>query len=88
VSDIVPGCNDRDRFPIPPVGNLMASDANVLFITADQWRGDCLGAAAHPVVRTRTSTASRPAGSRSGATSPKLRRAGRAGRRSTPACTS
>jgi len=25
---------------------------NVLFITADQWRGDCLSAAAHPVVRT------------------------------------
>ena len=30
----------------------MALDANVLFITADQWRGDCLSAAAHPVVRT------------------------------------
>ncbi len=30
----------------------MAPDANVLFITADQWRGDCLSAAAHPVVRT------------------------------------
>lgn len=26
--------------------------ANVLFITVDQWRGDCLSAAAHPVVRT------------------------------------
>ena len=26
--------------------------ANVLFITVDQWRGDCLGAAGHPVVRT------------------------------------
>lgn len=25
---------------------------NVLFITADQWRGDCLGVAGHPVVRT------------------------------------
>jgi arylsulfatase A-like enzyme len=25
---------------------------NVLFITADQWRGDCLGVADHPVVRT------------------------------------
>jgi arylsulfatase A-like enzyme len=30
----------------------MAPPANLLFITADQWRGDCLGAAAHPVVRT------------------------------------
>jgi arylsulfatase A-like enzyme len=30
----------------------MAPGINVLFITADQWRGDCLSAAAHPVVRT------------------------------------
>jgi arylsulfatase A-like enzyme len=30
----------------------MAPGTNVLFITADQWRGDCLGAAEHPVVRT------------------------------------
>ena len=29
-----------------------APDLNVLFVTADQWRGDCLGAAGHPVVRT------------------------------------
>ncbi len=28
------------------------SALNVLFVTADQWRGDCLGAAGHPVVRT------------------------------------
>ena len=27
-------------------------DTNVLFICADQWRGDCLGAIGHPVVRT------------------------------------
>ncbi|MEP6623907.1 MAG: sulfatase-like hydrolase/transferase, partial [Acidimicrobiia bacterium] len=26
--------------------------ANVLFITVDQWRGECLGAAGHPIVRT------------------------------------
>ena len=25
---------------------------NILFITADQWRGDCLGLAGHPVVKT------------------------------------
>jgi arylsulfatase A-like enzyme len=25
---------------------------NVLFVTVDQWRGDCLGSAGHPVVRT------------------------------------
>ncbi|HEY6417687.1 MAG TPA: alkaline phosphatase family protein [Candidatus Binataceae bacterium] len=30
----------------------MASPPNVLFITADQWRGDCLSALSHPVVRT------------------------------------
>jgi arylsulfatase A-like enzyme len=30
----------------------MAPHENVLFITADQWRGDCLSAAGHPVVRT------------------------------------
>ena len=30
----------------------MGSPLNVLFITADQWRGDCLSALAHPVVRT------------------------------------
>ena len=29
-----------------------ARDLNVLFVTADQWRGDCLGGAGHPVVRT------------------------------------
>lgn len=28
--------------------------ANVLYITVDQWRGDCLGAAGHPVVQTPT----------------------------------
>src|SRR5665213_2424978 len=30
----------------------MAEPLNVLFITADQWRGDCLSAAGHPTVRT------------------------------------
>ena len=30
----------------------MPSPLNVLFITADQWRGDCLSALNHPVVRT------------------------------------
>ena len=25
--------------------------SNVLFITVDQWRGDCLSAGGHPVVR-------------------------------------
>ena len=30
----------------------MGSPLNVLFITADQWRGECLSALDHPVVRT------------------------------------
>ena len=30
----------------------MAPPLNVLFITADQWRGDCLSALGHPMVRT------------------------------------
>ncbi|HEY5070748.1 MAG TPA: alkaline phosphatase family protein [Caulobacteraceae bacterium] len=30
----------------------MTEPLNVLFITADQWRGDCLSAAGHPMVRT------------------------------------
>ncbi|MBX3567014.1 MAG: alkaline phosphatase family protein [Rhizobiaceae bacterium] len=30
----------------------MSRRPNVLFITCDQWRGDCLSAAGHPVVRT------------------------------------
>ncbi|MCZ6881524.1 MAG: sulfatase-like hydrolase/transferase, partial [Gammaproteobacteria bacterium] len=25
---------------------------NILFVTADQWRGECLSALAHPVVKT------------------------------------
>src|SRR5258708_31386031 len=29
-----------------------ARGLNVLSVTADQWRGDCLSGAAHPVVRT------------------------------------
>ena len=28
------------------------SAANVLYITVDQWRGDCLSALGHPMVRT------------------------------------
>jgi len=30
----------------------MSERPNILLITADQWRGDCLGAAGHPVVKT------------------------------------
>jgi arylsulfatase A-like enzyme len=30
----------------------MAAPLNVLFITADQWRGDCLSAVGHPMVKT------------------------------------
>ncbi len=32
----------------------MTAAGNVLFITVDQWRGDCLGVAGHPVVQTPT----------------------------------
>jgi arylsulfatase A-like enzyme len=32
----------------------MAAHRNVLFITVDQWRGDCLSALGHPVVQTPT----------------------------------
>ncbi len=35
-----------------PAGRDAAPRGNVLFITVDQWRGDCLSAAGHPVVRT------------------------------------
>jgi arylsulfatase A-like enzyme len=30
----------------------MTKNPNILFITADQWRGDCLSAVGHPVVKT------------------------------------
>src|SRR5690606_41247016 len=30
----------------------MAERLNILFITADQWRGECLSALGHPVVKT------------------------------------
>jgi arylsulfatase A-like enzyme len=32
----------------------MAPQGNVLYITLDQWRGDCLSSAGHPLVRTPT----------------------------------
>ena len=31
---------------------MSAPKLNVLFVTADQWRADCLSSAGHPVVRT------------------------------------
>ena len=39
-------------FRFPRSGFGMNSQLNVLFVTADQFRGDCLSAAGHPVVRT------------------------------------
>jgi arylsulfatase A-like enzyme len=39
-----PDTDDGDRRARPPV--------NVLFVTVDQWRGDCLSLLGHPVVRT------------------------------------
>src|SRR5687767_411382 len=41
------------REPYSPAGALVPA-ANVLFITVDQWRGACLSALDHPVVRTPT----------------------------------
>ena len=42
------------------VSSLVASPLNVLFITADQWRGDCLSALGHPWCARRISTRWRP----------------------------
>ena len=62
---------------------------NVLFVTLDQFRADCLSAAGHPVVRTPQLDSPRGRGS---ALRPPLQpgrhRAVRVGRRCTPACTS
>src|SRR5687767_14027920 len=49
---------ERRRWPAR-LGRYMRAGAlvpagNVLFITVDQWRGDCLSALDHPVVRTPT----------------------------------
>ena len=52
MSDIVPGVTTESDSRFPRSAFPWHPDVNVLFITADQWRGDCLGAAAHPVVRT------------------------------------
>ena len=46
------GRQARAAATIGEVTSQMASPLNVLFITADQWRGDCLSALGHPVVRT------------------------------------
>ncbi len=40
---------DADR---PRTVGVVEPKGNVLFITVDQWRGDCLSSAGHPVVRT------------------------------------
>ena len=36
----------------PGPGGVGMRRPNILFITLDQWRGDCLGSAGHPVVET------------------------------------
>ena len=61
---------------------------NVLYITVDQWRGDCLSRARSPGgadPEPRRAARRRACGSPT--TGPTPRPAGRAGRRSTPACT-
>ena len=57
---------------------------NVLFITVDQWRGDCLSALGHPVSRRRRSTRWPPAASSSPTTGRTRHRAARRGPASTP----
>ncbi|MEO8811951.1 MAG: alkaline phosphatase family protein [Caulobacteraceae bacterium] len=47
----VRGCGSRPRRRRLTVGAL-TGPLNLLLITADQWRGDCLSALGHPVVRT------------------------------------
>lgn len=42
----------------------MSRRPNILFITADQWRGDCLSSAGHPQVRTPNTDALARSGSR------------------------
>ncbi len=43
--------NHNER-PDMPKHSFKEKRKNVLFITADQWRGDCLGCIGHPVVET------------------------------------
>ena len=43
---------NHDARPKMPEPSLKKKRKNVLFITADQWRGDCLGCIGHPVVAT------------------------------------
>ena len=46
-------CGSRSRIWRTSPGNVWpVSAANVLYITVDQWRGDCLSAAGHAVVQT------------------------------------
>ena len=67
---------------------LRAMTLNVLLITLDQFRGDCLSAAGHPLVRTPNldALAARRRAARS-VTTARPRRAARAGPASTRACT-
>ena len=66
----------------------MPAPLNILFITADQWRGDCLSAVGHPMVKgRRISMPWPPRVCCSSATSPTQRRADPVARRCTPACT-
>ncbi len=64
----------------------MAAPLNVLFITADQWRGDCLSALGHPVVRTPNLDALAAEGVLFKLISPTPLPAARAVRRCIPGC--
>ncbi len=65
----------------------MPAARNVLFITLDQWRGDCLSALGHPVLETPTLDALAARACSSPTTGPTRPRAARRGRASTPAPT-
>ena len=68
-------------------GLVLDAPMNILLITADQWRGDCLGTLAHPCVRTPVLDRLARTSCSSGAISGRPRRAARPGRRCTPGST-
>ncbi len=48
----MPACHASDRTAVAHCRAM--PDKNILMITADQWRADCLGVAGHPLLRTPT----------------------------------
>ena len=73
----------RSRVSLAEVAPAM----NVLFVTADQWRGDCLSCLGHPAVRTPNLDRLAGTGCCSSGILPRPRPAAHRERRSTPAST-